>query len=216
MTTESTCLNDAVHNTAAVDTLPPTLAALAGAVVEPGRFSNSVLIIVDAQQEYVDGILPLAGVDGAIIEIEHLLGHARKAGTPVVHVVHRGGGKLFNPESRYYGIIANLEPKQGETVIEKRRTSSFAGTQLEDILRSTGRNNLLLVGFMTHHCVSSTARAARDLGYQPTVIARATATRDLPDGRGGIVPAATIQAAALAALADKTAVVVETSAAIRV
>lgn len=56
---------------------------------------------------------------------------------------------------------------------------------------------------MTHNCVSSRACAARDLGYDG-----ATATRDLPDGKGGIDPASVLQTASLAALADRVAVVV--------
>jgi len=52
-------------------------------------------------------------------------------------------------------------------------------------------------------------RAALELGYQSTVVASACATRDLPDGLGGIVPAAVLHRACLAALADRFAVVVE-------
>ncbi len=60
---------------------------------------------------------------------------------------------------------------------------------------------------MTHMCVNSTARGAFNLGFQPTVVAAATATRDLP-GEDGIVSAASLQAASLAALRDLFAVVV--------
>ena len=61
---------------------------------------------------------------------------------------------------------------------------------------------------MTHNCVSSTVRAAREKGYACTVVAPATATRDLPDGRGGTIPAATLQAACLVGLSDTMAKVV--------
>ncbi len=94
-------------------------------------------------------------------------------------------------------------------MIEKHRTSAFADTRLDDVVRDTGRRHLIIVGFMTHHCVNSTARSAHDLGYTATVVAAATATRDLPDGKGGIVPAAVLQAATLAELSDATAVVVQ-------
>jgi nicotinamidase-related amidase len=86
--------------------------------------------------------------------------------------------------------------------------SGFTGTGLEEAIKLTDRRNLIIVGFMTHNCVSTTVRAARDLGYLPTVVAAATATRNLPDGKGGIVTAAELQAASLAALADRTATVV--------
>jgi hypothetical protein len=41
------------------------------------------------------------------------------------------------------------------------------------------------------------------------VVAAATATRDLPDGKGGVVSAAALQTASLAALADRNAVLVQ-------
>jgi nicotinamidase-related amidase len=116
---------------------------------------------------------------------------------------------LFNPNGRNFEIVAPLHPLAGETVIEKMRVSAFADTKLEEAIQRSGRKNLIIVGFMTHNCVSSTARAARDLGYVPTIVAIATATRDLPDGKGGAVPAASLQAASLAALADRTAWVVQ-------
>jgi nicotinamidase-related amidase len=189
---------------------PQTLFQMAGAKLEPARLSNSVLIIIDAQREYTDGALPLAGVDVAIGEIGKLLARARKAGTPVIHVVHKGKGALFNPSSPGFEIVAPLRPLDGETIIEKSRVSSFADTGLEEAIQRTGRKNLIVVGFMTHNCVSSTTRAAMDRGYMPTIVAGATATRDLPDGKGGVVTAATVQAVSLAELADRNAVVTQT------
>jgi len=41
-----------------------------------------------------------------------------------------------------------------------------------------------------------------------SVVAAATATRDLPDGRDGVIAASVLQASSLAALADRTAIVV--------
>lgn len=71
--------------------------------------------------------------------------------------------------------------------------------------------NEFVVGYMTHMCVSSTVRAALDRGYRTTVVANATATRDLPDGSGGAVSAQDVQRASLAALADRFAAVVKTA-----
>lgn len=189
---------------------PKTLVELAGARPEAARLKDSVLVIVDAQREYLDGRLPLAGMEASLKEAAQLLGRARKAGTPVVHVVHKGKGALFNPASPYFEIVPALRPAAGEPVVEKSLVSAFAGTPLESILAGSGRKKLVLVGFMTHHCVSTTARAALDLGYAVTVVGNATATRDLPDGKGGAIPAAALQAVTLAGLADRTATVVAT------
>jgi nicotinamidase-related amidase len=98
-------------------------------------------------------------------------------------------------------------------VIVKHFPNSFVQTELDDQLKAASARNLLLAGFMTHMCVNSTARGAFNLGYAPTVVASATATRSLP-GPAGIVPSEALQLASLAAIADLFGVVVPDVAAI--
>jgi len=62
-----------------------------------------------------------------------------------------------------------------------------------------------------HMCVSSTARGAFSLGYRPAVVAGATATRPLPGLGDELIPAAAVQVASLAAVADLFGVVVADS-----
>ena len=187
---------------------PTTILDLLGAPIEPARLTDAVLLIIDAQREYVDGRLPLVGIDAALAAGGALLRRARAAGTPIVHVLHRGGGPLFNPREPGYQPAAPLIPQAGEAVVEKTLANAFAGTDLHAILERSGRKKLIAIGFMTHNCVSSTVRAARELGMQSTVVVEATATRDLPDGHGGVIPSAMIQAACLAGLADTMARIV--------
>lgn len=188
---------------------PPTLLEMANVQPAPASLSESVVVVIDGQREYVDGALPLVGIDHAIAEGARLLTRARNSGTPVIHVVHRGSGSLFNPQTPYFAIAQPLTPTQGEIVIEKQLPNAFAGTNLQAALKATGRKQLIVIGFMTHMCISSTVRAALDLGYATTLIENATATRDLPDGKGGTIPARLVQQASLATLADRFAVVVK-------
>lgn len=185
-----------------------TILDMLGATPEVARLSSSVLLIIDAQREYVDGTLPLAGISHALAIGGDLLQRARAAGAPIVHVVHRGGGPLFNPEGLGFQPAAPLIPQAGEAVVEKTQANAFAGTELQEVLTAAGRSSLIVIGFMTHNCVSSTVRAAREIGYACTIVALATATRDLPDGRGGTIPAATLQEACLVGLSDTMAKVV--------
>jgi nicotinamidase-related amidase len=188
-----------------------TILDLLGAAPETARLSNATLLIIDAQREYVDGTLPLVGIGEALVAGGTLLRRARAAGTPVVHVLHRGGGPLFDPQGDGFQPAAPLIPQPGESIIEKTQANAFADTGLQDVLVATGRTNLIVIGFMTHNCVSSTVRAAREKGYACTVVAPATATRDLPDGRGGrggTTPAATVQEACLVGLSDTMAKIV--------
>ena len=185
-----------------------TIRELFGAKPNRSRLSSSVLLIVDAQREYVDGVLPLVGVTEALTVGGRLLARARSTGTPVVHILHRGGGPLFNPESIGFQAAAPLIPLDNEVVIEKTQANAFFETTLQEVLAATGRKNLLVIGFMTHNCVSSTVRAAKEKGYACTVVAPATGTRDLPDGHGGTIPAAMVQSACLAGLSDTLANIV--------
>lgn len=188
---------------------PKTLLEMAGATAAPTHLADSVLIVIDAQREYVDGKLPLSGVKPALAEIATLLARARKAGAPVIHIQHRGRpGGAFGPDTGGFAIAGEASPIGTEAVIEKSLPNSFAGTTLGTTLESLGRKQLILTGFMTHMCVEATARAALDHGFRTTVVAAATATRDLPDPLSGeAVPATEVQRNALAALADRFATI---------
>jgi nicotinamidase-related amidase len=188
---------------------PKTLLEMAGASAAPTHLADSVLIVIDAQHEYVDGKLPLSGVKAALTEIASLLARARKAGTPVIHIQHRGRpGGAFGPDTGGFVIADEAAPANTEAVIEKSLPNAFAGTTLGAVLEGAGRKQLILTGFMTHMCVEATARAALDLGFKTTVVAAATATRDLPDPlTGETVPAGEVQRNALTALSDRFATI---------
>lgn len=188
---------------------PKTLLAMAGADPAPNALAESVLLLIDCQNEYVTGRLPLAGVDAALDQVAVLLRRARAIGAPVVHVAHAGRpGGLFDLGGESGRIHGKAAPVAGETVVTKALPNAFAGTTLQVELERLGRRKLIIAGFQTHMCVSATARAALDLGYRSTVVAAAAATRDLPGIHGGVVPAQLLHDAELAALADRFAIVV--------
>ncbi len=195
--------------------MPPTPTPLEISGVTPrlSRLAESVVVLIDAQRVYVDGRLPLPGVDRALAEAARLLARARAAGAPVIHVVQHGrpGGAICDPRGPDVAIADAVAPRPGESVIIKSLPNSFTRTALDETLQKLGRKRLIVAGFMTHMCVSTTVRAALDHGYACTVVAAACATRDLPDGRGGMVPAEVVHQANLAALADRFATVVQTA-----
>ena len=166
-------------------TMPQTLLQLRGLAIAPARLSQSALVIIDAQGEYRSGRMALPGIDPALARIADLLARARAAGTAVFHVAQIGqAGALFDPGTERGAILPQAAPVTGEPVVLKRLPNAFAGTELHERLQQAGRSNLILAGFMTHMCISASARAALDLGYQTTVIADATATRALPSHDG--------------------------------
>ena len=194
---------------------PRTLASFAGLSQIPGQPRDSVLLFIDGQREYTTGKVPLAGIDAAVEEGARLLAFARSRRMPVIHAIHRGrpGGALFDPQGEGVEFIAALAPHAGETVLIKSLPNAFAGTELAARLRDTGRSEIVIAGFATHMCVSATARSALDHGFRNTVVAAATATRDLPHAVGaGVTPAEWLQRATLAALSDRFSVVIQDTA----
>jgi len=188
-----------------------TLLQLAGANPAPSPLSESTLVLIDIQNEYFDGPLKLDGVKAAAKAAAELLHRARKLGAPVIHVRHRGrAGGAFDPDAKRGQIHESVEPKKDEAVVDKGLPNAFARTTLCAALEAAGDRPIIVVGFMTHMCVSATVRAALDRGVRATVAMDATATRDLPDPTGGgDIPAEAVQRAALAAIADRFAAVVD-------
>ena len=193
----------------------PTLFQLTGSEHPAAQWQDAVLIIIDAQNEYRIGDMKLPDVEPATVQIEKLLAAARAHGTPVAHIRHIGvPGYLFDPEGPRGQIFDELTPVDGEAVIDKPLPNAFAHSGLQEFVKSTGRTDLIVCGFMTHMCVSATVRAAKDLGYQSTVVADACATRSLPGLTTGHLDAKALHEMELVALADFFACVVKDAAAL--
>lgn len=188
---------------------PRTLLEFAGVQPKAASWDHAVLVLIDAQLEYQSGQLSLNGVDAALRECSRLLTIARHMKAPVIHVVHHGrsGSVLFDPEGPFVAVIPELRPVAGEEVVIKSLPNAFAHTSLDQLIKNTGRRELVIAGFATHMCVSTTARSALEHGYVTTVVASACATRDLPTPSGGTISANVVQETALAELADRFATV---------
>jgi nicotinamidase-related amidase len=187
-----------------------TIFDLAGATLATGTPDDAALIVIDAQEEYRDGKLKLSGLEPALANIQKLLAYWRTQSGTVIHVQHHATG-LFDPSGPYAAIMPEVAPKEGEAILTKSVPSSFGGTRLEELLVEGGFKQVVLTGFMTHVCVSTTARVADEKGYGVTVVSDATTTRDLPDAISGkTVLAADLHQHELTMLADTFAKIVTT------
>lgn len=110
---------------------------------------------------------------------------AEQAGAPIGA---RGPlGRLLVRGEYGHDLIDELRPLAGEPVIDKPGYSAFAYTDLDLLLRRRGIGHLVLCGVTTEVCVSSTQRAAVELGYACTLVSDACGS-----------PSAELHAAALA------------------
>lgn len=190
--------------------IPTTLRDIVGLGHQPANLSDSALILIDCQNTYRRGVMQLTGVEKALVEAQALLERARAANIPVFHIQHDGGeGSPYDLTTDIGQISNELAPKDGEYVITKNFPNAFVQTELDERLKSLNIENIVLAGFMTHMCVNSTAHGGFNLGYKPTVVASATATRALQAADGKVVPAEQVQDAAIASTRDLYAAVVD-------
>jgi nicotinamidase-related amidase len=191
-----------------------TLFALSGRTPSPADLAQATLVLIDYQNEYLAGPLQLDGVADAVTRAAELLNAARQVGARIVHVARRGApGGLFDRADSRGAFIDALAPQADEAFVEKPRPNAFSDTDLASMVGQSG-SSIVVTGFMTHNCVSSTVRAALDLGLVITIACDACATRDLLS-QDGVVPARDVQRSELAALADRHACVVDVAELIR-
>ena len=67
-------------------------------------------------------------------------------------------------------IVAALEPRPGELVVNKTTYGTFSSTGLDHTLRSLGITSLVIGGVVTNVCVETTARDAADRGYNVVLL----------------------------------------------
>lgn len=172
------------------------------------------LVIIDVQNDYFPGgRCELVGTDHALKNIKQVLNHFRDKKDLVIHVQHintRQGAGFFLPDTEGVKIHPDLTPQQGEPVIIKHTPNSFYETELLEVLKRLNVDELVVCGMMTHMCIDTTVRAAKDHAFPVTLIYDACATKDLTIMEHTI-PAHTVHDAYMAGLNGMFAQVVLTS-----
>ncbi|KAJ7508333.1 Isochorismatase-like protein [Mycena galericulata] len=171
---------------------PKSFRNIVGASPSTATTTDSVLIIIDAQNEYAVGELAVTGLETSRPAIGALLQRYRAAGGAVAHIVHRvpEGAPVFTAGTSLAEEFTELQPPPGSTtefVVGKRFPGSFAETTLQEEIKKTGLRKVVLVGYMAHVCVSTTAREAHQLGYEVLLAEDAIGDRHIPGADGNEV-----------------------------
>lgn len=191
-------------------TASTTLRDIVGLGQEPGQLQDSALIMIDLQNTYRRGVMQLSGVEPAIAEAAKLLGMARDLKVPVIHIRHDAGvGTPYDVSAEIGAIADEVAPIAGEPVITKNYPNAFVQTDLDAQLKALGIQKIMLAGFMTHMCINSTAHGGFNLGYAPTIVASATATRALQGANGLVLTAQQMHDTAIASSRDLYAAIVD-------
>lgn len=164
---------------------------------------KTALLTIDIQNDYFEkGTMPLVEAAQASNNARLILDKFRADNLPIVHIQHiatKPTATFFLPNTWGAEIHDTVKPLEGEKVIVKHTPNSFRETELLDYLVVQQITDIVICGMMTHMCVDATVRAAKDLGFQVTVIGDACSTKSL-EILGETVTADNVQKSFLAAL----------------
>jgi len=174
---------------------------------------RATLLIIDVQQGFDAPSWGRRNNPAMEARIVELLDAWRASKRPVIHAKHMSIDPTspLRPGQPGNDFKVEVAPIPGESVVEKRVNSCFIGTPLEAELRRRGDDTLVIVGMMTNHCVSTTARMAGNLGFAAWVVSDATATFDRVGPDGVTYPAEQIHAIALSDIHGEFGAVVDTA-----
>lgn len=174
-----------------------------------------VLIVIDAQQEYFTGLLPIQYPprEESIQRIVAAVEAAEQAGIPVVMVQHSAGEDApgFNPGKEEWQLHPSLEERRSSDwkSVVKQYSSAFSGTGLAEWLRENGVDTVTLAGYMTNNCIIASASDTEIHGFTAEVLSDATGAIDISNS-AGTVDAKTVHTTLLALLNSNFAAVVTT------
>ncbi|WP_328466287.1 cysteine hydrolase [Actinoplanes sp. NBC_00393] len=162
---------------------------------------RTALLVIDMQRDFLlpGGFGESLGNDVAQLRrtigpLTSLMAAWRAAGLPIIHTreghepdlsdcppAKLARGPMIGKPGRFgrilvrgeYGhdIIDELQPIDGEPVVDKPGKGAFYATELPELLDKDGIESLVVTGVTTEVCVHTTVREANDRGYECLVLA---------------------------------------------
>lgn len=124
--------------------------------------NRRALIVIDVQNEYVTGNLPIEFPDIhlSLSNIGRAMDAAKDAGIPIIVVQQfaPAGSPVFAPGSNGWELHEVVRSRTWDHYFEKKLPSAFAGTNLASWLSEHQIDTLAVAGYMTHNCVDSTIK----------------------------------------------------------
>ena len=167
------------------------------------------LLVVDVQNEFSGaGQRPVANHSSALETIRGYVGRARESGAPIAWIKHHNRpteSRAFVPGTWGAELSPGFGPAEGRTderLFTKDVFGAFTGTEVEEWLREREVTELLIVGFYTHMCVSTSAREALNRGFEVSIDAEGTGACELDHESLGVQSADEVRRTALLQLSQ--------------
>ncbi len=169
-----------------------------------GFGTRPCVLVIDFQYGMTDPDCPLGSSnhDEPIAVSKRILAAAREVDVPIVYtrVAFRpdlADGGLFVEKvpslglltlgSRWVEIDARVAPHASDYILTKRHSSSFIGTELQQVLQMRGIDTIISVGCSTSGCVRQTAVDANAYGFRSVVVRDAVGDRSWEQHEANLV-----------------------------
>lgn len=150
---------------------------------------KQALLVIDVQNEYFSGKLPVTYPQGCLENILKAMDWAHASHIPIAVIQHTSLAPevpTFRKGTSGWEMHDEIKRRHADIVLEKHLPGSFTGTGLEDWLKGKGITNITITGYMTQMCCDTTARQAFHRGYAVNFLADATGTLSITNAAGSI------------------------------
>ena len=147
------------------------------------------LLVIDVQNEYFTGELPVTYPQGSLDNIVKAMEMASNNHVPIIVIQHTApqpDSTTFKKGSQEWKLHPAVAAKHRDHLIEKNLPGSFTGNDLESWLRERQIDTIVICGYMTQMCCDTTARQAVHLGFAVEFLSDATGTLSVSNSAGTI------------------------------
>jgi nicotinamidase-related amidase len=153
---------------------------------------KQALLVIDVQNEYFTGKLPVTYPQGSFANILKAMDWAHASHVPIIVIQHTNlapESPAFRKGTPGWELHDEIKRRHANIVIEKHLPGSFTGTGLDDWLKRNGITTVTIAGYMTQMCCDTTSRQAFHRGYAVNFLSDATGTLSVTNTAGSICDA---------------------------
>ena len=150
---------------------------------------KQALLVIDVQNEYFTGKLPVTYPKGSLDNIVKAMDQAYMSGVPIAVIQHSNNAPdapTFRKGTPGWELHDKIRGRHYNILVEKALPGSLTGTDLKKWLDEQGVTTVTISGYMTQMCCDTTARQAFHYGYSVNFLSDATGTLSVTNTAGTI------------------------------
>ncbi|MHB1646143.1 MAG: cysteine hydrolase [Candidatus Acididesulfobacter diazotrophicus] len=147
------------------------------------------LLVIDVQNEYFTGKLPVSHPSGSFNNILRIMDAAKQYNIPTAVIQNSAKSPespVFRKGSYEWELHPEIAKRHRDILIEKNLPDSFTCTVLEKWLNDNNADTVTIIGYMTQNCCDTTARRAFHIGYGVEFLSDATGTLAITNAAGSV------------------------------